>query len=642
VDVGPPAEPPASLQQDRSSHPRGRIVLSLAALGIVYGDIGTSPLYAFKVAVHSALGGRGGNVGLAATGVASLVIWSLILVVSIKYALLIMRADNHGEGGVVAMLALLNTRDAPAGSRRAALLVLGLVGAALLYGDGAITPAISVLSAVEGLKAAAPGLGHFVLPTTVAILIGLFAVQSRGTGFIGRIFGPVMLGWFVTIAVLGVGSIVRAPQVLIALSPVPALHFLLQAPPGESFAVLGAVFLAVTGGEAMYADMGHFGCTPVRLAWFVIALPAIVLNYLGQAALLTVDPSQIDNAFYGLVPGWAQYAMVAFATVATVIASQAIISGVFSLTQQSIQLGFLPRLTVTHTAREESGQVYVPLANWLLALATLTAVLTFRSSDALAGAYGIAVSGLMAISTFLAALVAIRWGYSVVLVIAVNGALMLLDLVFFSSNAAKLLEGGWFPLVLASVVAFLMLTWRRGIMLVEQARVGLRESEDDFIAMLDQQAIARVPGVAAFLSASTTGIPLALTTHVRHNKALQRCVLLVSVMTEEVPTMADERRVETHPLRAGLWRVILRFGFMEDLDIPDRLRDAQIDIDPTDLPSISYYIGHETIIPAREVAGMWPWREALFVWMQRNATPTGASFGIASRQLISTGTEIRI
>jgi KUP system potassium uptake protein len=614
----------------------------LAALGIVYGDIGTSPLYAFKVAVHSALASHGGNVGLAATGVASLIIWSLILVVSIKYALLIMRADNHGEGGVVAMLALLNTRDAPAGSRRAALLVLGLVGAALLYGDGAITPAISVLSAVEGLKAAAPGLGHFVLPITVAILIGLFAVQSRGTGFIGRIFGPVMLGWFVTIAVLGVGSIVRAPQVLIALSPVPALHFLLQAPPGESFAVLGAVFLAVTGGEAMYADMGHFGCTPVRLAWFVVALPAIVLNYLGQAALLTVDPSQIDNAFYGLVPGWAQYAMVAFATVATVIASQAIISGVFSLTQQSIQLGFLPRLTVTHTARKESGQVYVPLANWLLALATLTAVLTFRSSDALAGAYGIAVSGLMAISTFLAALVAIRWGYSVVLVIAVNGALMSLDLVFFSSNAAKLLEGGWFPLVLASVVAFLMLTWRRGIILVEQARVGLRESEDDFIAMLDQQAIARVPGGAAFLSASTTGIPLALTTHVRHNKALQECVLLVSVITEEVPTMINERRVETHPLRAGMWRVIMRFGFMEDLDIPDRLRDAKINIDPTDLPSISYYIGHETIIPAREVAGMWPWREAMFVWMQRNATPTGASFGIASRQLISTGTEIRI
>ncbi|WP_229839596.1 potassium transporter Kup [Sphingomonas glacialis] len=614
----------------------------MAALGIVYGDIGTSPLYAFKAAVHAALGSHGGNVGVAATGVASLVIWSLILVVSIKYALLIMRADNHGEGGVVAMLALLNTRDAPAGSRRAALLVLGLVGAALLYGDGAITPAISVLSAVEGLKTAAPGLAHFVLPITVVILIGLFAVQSRGTGFIGRIFGPVMLSWFVTIAVLGIGSIVQAPQVLVALSPIPAIGFLFHAPPVESFAVLGAVFLAVTGGEAMYADMGHFGRTPVRLAWFAVALPAIVLNYLGQAALLTLEPGQIDNAFYGLAPGWAQYPMIAFATVATVIASQAIISGVFSLTQQSIQLGFLPRLSVTHTAREESGQVYVALANWLLALATLSAVLTFRSSDALAGAYGIAVSGLMAISTFLAALVAIRWGYSVVLVVMVNGALMLLDLVFFSSNATKLLEGGWFPLVIAGVVAFLMLTWRRGIGFVEQARVGLRESEDRFVAMLEQQEIARVPGVAAFLSASTTGIPLALATHVRHNKSLQKSVLLVSVVTEEIPTMPIERRAEALALAAGFWRVILHFGFMEDLDIPTRLRDARTDIDDADLESISYYIGHETLVADRDIAGMWPWREALFVWMQRNATPTGASFGIASRQLIEIGTEIRI
>ncbi len=635
----PPAEaatPPAAAAK------KPPIVLGLAALGVVYGDIGTSPLYAFKVAVHAALAGDGGNVAQAASGVASLVIWSLILVVSIKYAVLIMRADNHGEGGVVAMLALLNTRDAPLGSRRAALLVLGLVGAALLYGDGAITPAISVLSAVEGLKASAPGLARFVLPITVAILIGLFAVQSRGTGFIGRIFGPVMLGWFVVIALLGIAAIARAPHVLVALSPLPALAFLTHAPLVVSFAVMGAVFLAVTGGEAMYADMGHFGAGAVRLAWFAVALPAIVLNYLGQAALLSFDPGQIDNAFYGLAPSWAHYPMVAFATLATVIASQAIISGVFSLTQQAIQLGFLPRLGVTHTAREESGQIYVPLANWLLALATLTAVLTFGSSDALAGAYGIAVSGLMAISTFLAALVALRWGYNPVLVVTVNGALMLLDLIFFSSNAMKLLEGGWFPLVIAGVIAFLMLTWRRGILLVEAARAGLREPEDRFVAMLEQQQIARVPGVAAFLSASTSGIPLALATHVRHNKALQKCVFLVSVVTEEIPTMPDERCAESHELSAGFWRVILRFGFMEDLDIPARIRHARTNVADDEIASISYYIGHETLVPDRAVAGMWPWREALFVWMQRNATPTGASFGIASRQLIEIGTEIRI
>jgi KUP system potassium uptake protein len=609
---------------------------------VVYGDIGTSPLYAFKVAVQAALAGQGGDVGATATGIASLIIWSLIVTVSIKYALLILRADNHGEGGVVAMLALLNTRDAQPGTRRAALLVLGLVGAALLYGDGAITPAISVLSAVEGLKADAPQLGHVVLPITIAILVALFLVQSRGTGFMGKIFGPVMLCWFVAIAALGVMEIAAEPRVLIALTPLPALGFVVHAPLGITFAVLGAVFLAVTGGEAMYADMGHFGRGPVRLAWFTIALPALVLNYLGQAALLDADPGKLGNSFYALAPSWAMVPMVAFATMATVIASQAIISGVFSLTQQSIQLGFLPRLTVKHTASDESGQVYVPLANWLLAAATLTAVLVFGSSDALAGAYGIAVSGLMAISTFLAALVAIRWGYNAALVIAINGSLMLIDLVFFSSNAVKLLEGGWFPLVIAGVVAFLMLTWRRGVQLVEQARAGLREQEDRFVAMLERKSIARVPGIAAFLSASTTGIPLSLATHVRHSHALQERVLLVSVVTEEIPSLAGGKRAEVSELTAGFERVILRFGFMEHYDIPAGLREARTCVEQESLDTLSYYIGHETVVADPKVEGMWSWRESLFVWMQRNATPTGASFGIPSRQLVEVGTEIKI
>lgn len=625
-----------------SPAPRAPLALGLAALGVVYGDIGTSPLYAFKVAVHAALSGHAVNVGAAATGVASLIIWSLILIVSIKYALLIMRADNHGEGGVVAMLALLNTRDAPAGSGRAALLVFGLVGAALLYGDGAITPAISVLSAVEGLKAEAPALDYFVLPITITILIGLFLVQARGTGFIGHIFGPVMLFWFAGIAVLGLAAITTAPNVLVALTPLPAADFVMHAPLLVSFAVLGAVFLAVTGGEAMYADMGHFGRTSVRLAWFTVALPALVLNYLGQAALLNVDPSQLDNSFYALAPPWARYPMVAFATMATIIASQAIISGVFSLTRQSIQLGFLPRLSVKHTARDESGQIYVPLANWLLATATLAAVLAFRSSDALAGAYGIAVSGLMAISTFLAALVAIRWGYNVMLVVAVNGSLMLIDLVFFSSNAMKLFAGGWFPLAIAGSIALLMLTWRRGTMLVEDARAGLRESEAAFVAMLERKSIVRVRGAAAFLSASTTGIPLSLTTHVRHSQALQEQVLLVSVAIEEIPTMPHDRRAEVSLLTAGFERVILRFGFMEDIDVPARLRNARLCVESRKLDEISYYIGHETIVPDSGVKGMQAWREAIFVWMQRSFTPTGASFGIPSRQLVEVGAEIKI
>ncbi|HEX7852231.1 MAG TPA: KUP/HAK/KT family potassium transporter [Sphingobium sp.] len=629
---------------DRKPKPadkKGLAALSLGALGVVYGDIGTSPLYAFKVAVHAGTD-AGHTPGTTALGIASLIIWSLIVIVSIKYAILILRADNHGEGGVVAMLALLGARDARHGSRGATLLILGLVGAALLYGDGAITPAISVLSAVEGLKDNAPALHDAVIPITVMILILLFLIQSRGTGAIGRIFGPVMLCWFITIGALGIGGIVREPHVLEALLPFPALEFVAHAPLGVSFAVLGAVFLAVTGGEAMYADMGHFGRSAIRSAWFVVALPALTLNYLGQAALIVADPAAADSPFYGLGPDWSHYPLVAFATVATVIASQAIISGVFSLTHQSIQLGFLPRITVRHTASDEQGQVYVPIANWLLALATLTAVLTFRSSDALAGAYGIAVSGLMAISTFLAALVAINWGFRPWLVVATNGAFMIIDLLFFSANTFKLFDGGWFPLLIASAIAFLMLTWRRGLQLVETRRAAQRLPEDRFIRMIKDKAICRVPGTAAFLSASTEGVPLSLSTHVRHNKALQERVLLVSVMTEEVPIVAAAQRSEVKELTSGFERVILKFGFMERYDIPMGLRVAKTCIAAEELDEVSFYIGHETIIANPEIEGMWRWREELFVWMQRNSAPAGDAFSIPSRQLVEIGTEIEI
>jgi KUP system potassium uptake protein len=472
-------------------------IMSLAALGIVYGDIGTSPLYAFKVALQSSAG-SGLTTTAAALGLASLIIWSLIIVVSLKYAILILRADNRGEGGVVAMLALLNARDSAKGSWRGYLLVIGLIGAALLYGDGAITPAISVLSAVEGLKVDAPSLSRFVLPLTVAILVILFTVQSKGTAFIGRLFGPIMLLWFLAVGVLGVASIVHHPGVMTALQPGPALEYLSHAPLKISFAALGAVFLAVTGGEAMYADMGHCGRRPIRLAWFLIALPALILNYLGQAAGVIGNPANATNPFFQLAPDWAHYPLVAFATAATIIASQAIISGVFSLTQQSIQLGFLPRLQMRHTEQSERGQVYLPFANWMLAAATLAAVLIFRSSDALAGAYGIAVSGLMVISTFLAALVALRWGFSPILVALVNGAFLIIDLIFFSANSMKIVEGGWFPLVIAGVIAFLMLTWREGLVLVERARAGQREDEAVFVKGLAMDKLVRLPGNAAF------------------------------------------------------------------------------------------------------------------------------------------------
>ena len=616
--------------------------LSLAALGIVYGDIGTSPLYAFKVAIQASLGPGGGDPASVAIGIASLIIWSLIVVVSIKYAILIMRADNQGEGGVVAMLALLNARDAAPRSWGAGLLILGLVGAALLYGDGTITPAISVLSAVEGVKVDAPGLAPAVLPITILILIGLFVVQPRGTSFIGRIFGPVMLAWFVAIALIGVGAIVREPRVLAALSPLPALGFMLHAPIAISFAVLGAAFLAVTGGEAMYADMGHFGRMPIRLAWFAVALPALVLNYLGQAALIVATPASLDNPFYGLAPHWAHYPMVMFATLATIIASQAIISGVFSLTQQSVQLGFLPRLRVHHTAQDERGQIYVPAANWLLAAGTLAAVLAFRSSDALAGAYGIAVSGLMAISTFLAALVALRWGFNPVLVALVNGAFFLVDLVFFGANSLKLLEGGWFPLAIAGGIAFLMLTWWTGVHLAEAARAHAREDEDRFVKRLADKSIIRLPGAAAFLTSGTSGIPLSLTRHLHHNRVLQERVLLVSVTSAEIPCVPADERVRLVALAPDLQRVILSFGFMETPDIPSALRQGGSCLLAHDLDRLSYYIGHETIIADPKVPGMMPWRESLFVSMQRNTTPTAHNFCIPSMQVIEVGTEIRI
>src|ERR1700727_3027144 len=456
------------------------LTATIGALGVVYGDIGTSPLYALKEAAQAAAHG-GPLVPEAILGVASLILWALILIISLKYALLILRADNRGEGGIVALLALLSARNAQPGTWRAQLLIVGLVGAALLYGDGAITPAISVLSAIEGLKVDAPSLAPAVVPLTIIILIGLFIVQKKGTGFIGRIFGPVMLAWFLVIALLGVHGIVGAPGVLVAVSPLYAIEFLIHQDFHVSFAILGAAFLAVTGGEAMYADMGHFGRNPIRLAWFAIALPALVLNYFGQAGLLITDTSAIDNPFYQLAPDWAQYPLVVIATLATVIASQAIISGVFSLTQQSIQLGFLPRMQIRHTHSSAIGQIYVPLVNWLLAAAALGAVGGFGTPDALAGAYAVAVSLLMAITTLAAALVAIQWGYPPVVVIAVNGFFFVIDCIFFAANSTKLVEGGWFPLLLAGIVAFLMLTWRSGVKLVENARGKLRQPEEDLI-----------------------------------------------------------------------------------------------------------------------------------------------------------------
>ena len=618
--------------------------LLLGALGVVYGDIGTSPLYAFKEAVRAAHPGAHSADPAAVTGAVSLILWALILIVSIKYAVLILRADNRGEGGIVAMLALLGARHARPHSWQSLLLVVGLVGAALLYGDGAITPAISVLSAVEGLKVDAPALGRFVVPITLAILVALFLVQSKGVAFIGRMFGPVMLVWFCVLVLLGLGGIWHRPEILAAANPLKAVEFMGHAGWGVSFAMLGAAFLAVTGGEAMYADLGHFGAGPIRVSWFALVLPALVINYLGQGAGLLLEPDAIENPFYRLAPDWAHYPLIGLATLATVIASQAIISGVFSLTQQSIQLGFLPAMRIVQTAPDERGQIYVPAVNWLLAAATLTAVVVFETSDALAGAYGIAVSLLMAITTILAALIAHRWGYALPAIVTVNGFFLLIDLIFLSANSVKLFEGGWFPLVLAGFVALMMLTWRRGNQLIEEARAAMRQPEAAFLSNLQHRDVVRLPGTGAFLSAATHGIPLHLSRFVERSHALHRRVVIVTALYEETPTVPASERAHATLLAPDFYRLTLRYGFMEDASIPEGLRCA---VEHRHLPAVllddlTVFIGHETVIPKSDDRGMMPWRENLFAFMQRNAERTGAYFGVPTRQVVEVGTEIEI
>ena len=615
---------------------------ALACMGVVFGDIGTSPLYALSVAVKAA--SPAGQVSPEAVlGIVSLIFWSLIIVISIKYAVLIMRADNHGEGGILALLALISPRRAKQSRRRAVMVVVGLVGATLLYGDGAITPAISVLSAIEGLKVHAPQLERVIVPLTVAILVLLFLIQRKGTAWIGGIFGPVMLVWFVAIGVLGIVGIARAPAVLGALSPLPAISYLWHAGP-LAFVVIGGAFLAVTGGEAFYADMGHFGPFPIRVAWFGVALPALTLNYFGQGGLLLTEPGAIENPFYQLAPAWSHYPLVALATAATVIAAQAIISGAYSLTQQAIQLGFLPRMSIVHTTGQEIGQIYVPFVNWSLAIATLVAVIAFGSSDALAGAYGIAVSLLMAITTLMATFVALHWKYNPVVVYGVNGSLLLLDLVFFASTTTKFLDGGWFPLLIALVIAFLMLTWRKGEEIMDTVRLEVRLPSKAFIEQLKADPPFRFPGTAVVLGRMAKGVPLALSHNIKCNHVLHEKVLLVAATMTETPRVAEEDRATVTPLSEGITRVELHFGFMERPNVPRGLETAAARrlIDACDLARVTYYTGHETIIPSGRRSGMARWREELFAFMHHNAQRPGAFFMIPSAQIMEIGVEFEI
>ena len=611
-------------------------------MGVVFGDIGTSPLYALSVAVKAA--SPDGHVSPnAVLGVLSLIFWSLIIVISIKYAILIMRADNHGEGGILALLALVSPKRAKQSRWRAIMVVIGLIGATLLYGDGCITPAISVLSAIEGIKVYAPHLEPAVIPLTVVILTILFLIQRNGTAWIGGIFGPVMLIWFVVIGVLGIGGIAKTPAVLAALSPFPAIQYLLHAGP-LAFVVVGGAFLAVTGGEAFYADMGHFGPFPIRIAWFGLALPALTLNYFGQGSLLLADPSAINNSFYQLGPVWSHYVLIALATVATVIASQAVISGVYSLTQQAVQLGFLPRMNIVHTAGDEIGQIYVPFVNWGLAAVTLAAVIGFGSSDALAGAYGVGVSLLMAITTLMATFVALHWKHNPILVYTVNGSLLIVDLLFFASNSTKLFEGGWFPLLIALVVGFLMLTWRKGQEITDPVRLEVREPAMEFIEQLKCNPPIRIPGTAVVLGRMVRGVPLALSHNTKCNRVLHEHVLLVTVTTVETPRVTDEDRAVVTPIAEGMIHIELFFGFMEEPNVPKGLELAAVrkQIAEFDSAGVMYYIGRETIVPSGRRLGLARWREEVFAFMHRNAQRPGAYLKIPSAQIMEIGIELEI
>ena len=615
---------------------------ALACMGVVFGDIGTSPLYTLNVAAKAA--SPAGQVSPEAVlGIVSLIFWSLIIVISIKYAILIMRADNHGEGGILALLALVSPRRAKQNRRRAIMVVIGLIGATLLYGDGAITPAISVLSAIEGIKIYAPQMERAVVPLTVVILALLFIIQRKGTSWIGSIFGPVMLIWFVVAGVLGIVGIARTPAVLAALSPLPAISYLWHAGP-LAFVVIGGAFLAVTGGEAFYADMGHFGPLPIRIAWFGVALPALTLNYFGQGGLLLSEPAALDSPFYQLAPQWLHYPLVVLATVATVIASQSIISGAYSMTQQAIRLGFLPRMNIVHTAGREIGQIYVPFVNWALAIATLAAVIGFGSSDALAGAFGIAVSLLMAITTLMATFVALHWKHNPILVYGVNGSLLALDLVFFASTSTKLFEGGWFPLLIALIIAFLMLTWRRGEEIMDSVRLEVREPTEKFVAHLNTNPPLRVPGTAVVLGRMARGVPLALSHNIKCNHVLYENLLLVAVSTTETPRVLDEDRAVVTSIADGITRIELRFGFMEQPDVPRGLEVAMARRQTAkyDLSRVIYYTGHETIIPSGRRPGLARWREELFAFMHHNAQRPGAYFKIPSAQIMEIGVEFEI
>ena len=621
-----------------SRAPSSLAALTLGAIGVVYGDIGTSVLYAVKEIFGS------GHVPFThdnVYGVLSIIFWTLTTIVSLKYVVLVLRADNEGEGGLIAMLALAANavKDKPA--LRRALLVIGIFGTSLFYGDGVITPAISVLSAVEGLTVISPALHPYVIPLTLLVLLVLFAVQKRGTGGIGRYFGPITLLWFLAVAALGVSHIVHHPEILGALSPHHALRFMWQQP-GTSFIILGAVVLAVTGAEALYADLGHFGKKPIRLAWFSVVMPCLTLNYFGQGALLLADPSAVSNPFFRMAPTWALLPLVVLATLATVIASQALISGAFSVTKQAIQLGYLPRLNLRHTSVRDTGQIYIPFVNWSLFTAIVLAVVMFKSSSNLASAYGIAVTLDMLITTTLTFFV-IRhaWKYPLWLCVAATGVFFLIDLAFFSSNMLKLFHGGWFPLVIGGGVFTLMMTWKQGRRLMSKAQQAEALDLNGFLEAVFVEPPLRVPGVAVFMTAEPGIVPNALLHNLKHNKVLHEQNLFVNVRSHQVPWIGFNQRLEVEPLGHDCWAVTIHYGFKNDPDVPVALEPLRLrgcEIEPM---TTSYFLSRDVVTPTLG-SGMAPWREKLFAAMHHNAAGAAAFLHLPANAVVELGSKVEI
>ena len=615
--------------------------LCLAALGVVYGDIGTSPIYAVRQCFSSEHAAAGlTSSPLDVLGILSLIFWALMIVVSLKYLLYVMRADNHGEGGILALLALLRRKDAS--RSQPALVALGLFGAALLYGDGMITPAISVLSAMEGLKIATPNLEHYVVPVTIAILIVLFLYQHKGTGGLGKVFGPVTLLWFVVIALLGAVAIARYPAVLAAVNPSHA--FIFFAHHGwAGFGILGAVFLVATGAEALYADMGHFGRRAIRLTWFALVLPALLLNYFGQGALLLRFPDQIAHPFFQLAPDWALYPLVFLATAATIIASQAVISGAFSLTRQAVLLDDFPQVQIVHTSAEEIGQVYVPSINWLLMICTVGLVLGFRSSERLAGAYGLAVTSTMVITTTLIFFVArTLWKWNPVTVWLLTSVFLFVDLAFFSANLLKFISGGWFPLLVAAVMYLVMSTWKGGRGIARRATNKFELSVDEFLKEIAAKPPTRTPGVSVFLTHQIEGVPRLLLHYLKRTQSLSETILLLTVETQEIPHIPVAERIEIAKLSKGFYRIILNYGFRDSANIPAALKcctQPELNVDPDE---ITYYTERPDFIATGRSSKMTRWRKKLFAFLTRNSTQPIAFFHIPPPSVVELGLELEI